>query len=191
MLIIGLGNIGREYENTRHNIGFTIVDYILKHYQVSWNKKTKLPAEIAQLVDNGNKLLLAKPTSYVNLAGKAVHAICSYYNIKPQDIFVFHDDIDLEVGRIKYKFSGGSGGHNGLRSLDQSIGKDYHRIRIGVGRPSCSIDISDYVLATFPKEESLIINSSIEVIITNFNLLVSNKLDEFKIAINQSMTLSK
>lgn len=185
MLIIGLGNIGKDYENTRHNIGFMIVDDLLKHYKISCDKKTKLQAFIAGLAENGNKLLLAKPTTYMNLSGMAVHAICSYYTIKPQDIFVFHDDIDLEIGRIKYKFSGRSGGHNGLKSLDQSIGRDYHRIRVGVGRPSDNIDVSDYVLANFSKEESLIINSSIEIITSNFNLLVSNKLDEFKIAISK------
>ncbi|MFP3034873.1 MAG: aminoacyl-tRNA hydrolase, partial [Candidatus Tisiphia sp.] len=99
---------------------------------------------------------------------------------KSQNIFVVHDDIDLETGRIKYKLAGGSGGHNGLKSLDQCIGNDYHRIRIGVGRPEAYDDVSDYVLASFSKEEYKIIVNSIEVIINNFRLLLSGEMEEFK-----------
>ncbi|WP_341748864.1 aminoacyl-tRNA hydrolase [Candidatus Tisiphia endosymbiont of Sialis lutaria] len=179
VLVVGLGNIGKEYQNTRHNVGFIAVDYLSEYYKISWNTKSKLHAELAQGIVDGQKLLLAKPVTYMNLSGKAVQAICSYYNINPPNIFVLHDDIDLEIGRIKYKLAGGSGGHNGLKSLDQCIGNYYHRIRIGVGRPSAYDDVSDYVLAPFSKEEYKIIISSIDIITNNFHLLLSGKVEEF------------
>ncbi|MCC8371465.1 MAG: aminoacyl-tRNA hydrolase [Rickettsia endosymbiont of Pseudomimeciton antennatum] len=128
---------------------------------------------------DGHKLLLAKPLTYMNLSGKAVQAICSYYNIKTPNIFVVHDDIDLPIGRIKYKLAGSSGGHNGLKSLDQHVGNDYHRIRIGVGRPAAYDDVSDYVLGAFSKEEYKTIISSIAIITNNFHLLLSGKVEEF------------
>ncbi|WP_375359134.1 aminoacyl-tRNA hydrolase [Candidatus Tisiphia endosymbiont of Neophilaenus lineatus] len=180
ILVVGLGNIGKGYQNTRHNVGFIAIDYLSEYYKISWNTKSKFQAELTQGVIDGHKLLLAKPLTYMNLSGKAVQAICSYYNIKPPNIFVLHDDIDLETGRIKYKLAGGSGGHNGLKSLDQCIGNDYHRIRIGVGRPVAKDDISDYVLSAFSKEEYKIIVNSIEVIINNFRLLLLGEMEEFK-----------
>ncbi|MDR0773862.1 MAG: aminoacyl-tRNA hydrolase [Rickettsia sp.] len=180
IVVVGLGNIGKEYQNTRHNVGFTAVEHLSEYYKFSWNTKAKFHVELAQGIIGGHKLLLAKPLTYMNLSGKAVQAICSYYNVKSQNIFVVHDDIDLENGRIKYKLAGGSGGHNGLKSLDQCIGNDYHRIRIGVGRPAAYDDVSDYVLASFSKEEYKIIVNSIEVIINNFRLLLSGEMEEFK-----------
>ncbi|MDR0296782.1 MAG: aminoacyl-tRNA hydrolase [Rickettsia sp.] len=179
ILVVGLGNTGKEYQNTRHNVGFLAVDYLSEYYKISWNTKSKFHAELAQGVIDGHKLLLAKPLTYMNLSGRAVQAICSYYNIKTPNIFVIHDDIDLPIGRIKYKLAGSSGGHNGLKSLDQHVGNDYHRIRIGVGRPATYDDVSDYVLSAFSKEEYKIIISSIEVIINNFHLLLSGKVEEF------------
>ncbi|WP_425363946.1 aminoacyl-tRNA hydrolase [Candidatus Tisiphia endosymbiont of Hybos culiciformis] len=180
ILVVGLGNPGKEYQNTRHNVGFIAIDYLSEYYKISWNTKSKFQAELAQGIIDGHKLLLAKPLTYMNLSGKAVQAICSYYNIKPANIFVLHDDIDLETGRIKYKLAGGSGGHNGLKSLDQCVGNDYHRIRIGVGRPVANGDVSDYVLAAFAKEQYQIVLSSIEVITNNFHLLLSGTVEEFK-----------
>lgn len=180
ILVVGLGNIGKGYQNTRHNVGFIAIDYLSEYYKISWNTKSKFQAELTQGVIDGHKLLLAKPLTYMNFSGKAVQAICSYYNIKSSNIFVLHDDIDLETGRIKYKLAGGSGGHNGLKSLDQCIGNDYHRIRIGVGRPVAKDDVSDYVLSAFSKEEYKIIVNSIEVIINNFCLLLLGEMEEFK-----------
>ncbi|WP_417904919.1 aminoacyl-tRNA hydrolase [Candidatus Tisiphia endosymbiont of Micropterix aruncella] len=180
IVVVGLGNIGKEYQNTRHNVGFTAVERLSEYYKFSWNSKDKFHAELAQGIIGGHKVLLAKPLTYMNLSGKALQAICSYYNVKLQNIFVLHDDIDLETGRIKYKLAGGSGGHNGLKSLDQCIGNDYHRIRIGVGRPAAYDDVSDYVLASFSKEEYKIIVNSIEVIMHNFHLLLSCEMEEFK-----------
>ncbi|MCC8417925.1 MAG: aminoacyl-tRNA hydrolase [Rickettsia endosymbiont of Bryobia graminum] len=179
ILIIGLGNIGKEYQSTRHNIGFMTVDYIADSHQLFWNVKSKLRAEVVQGVIANSKILLAKPQIYMNLSGQSVSSLCSYYNIKSNNVIVIHDDIDLETGRIKYKVGGGSGGHNGLKSIDQHIGNNYQRIRIGVGKPMRN-DVSDYVLSSFKKDEVQVVGNSIEVINENINLLITGKSEEFK-----------
>lgn len=179
-LIVGLGNKGKEYQNTRHNIGFVVADRLSEHYEFVWRKSLKFNAEIADGLIGGNKFLLAKPMTYMNLSGESVQALCAYYRIKPQDIVVVHDDIDLEVGRVKYKFAGGSGGHNGLNSLDRALGKNYHRIRIGVGRPTMPLDVSDYVLGVFSKNEYEIVSNAVEIVIGHFDLLLTGKIEEFQ-----------
>ncbi len=191
MLIVGLGNKGKEYQNTRHNIGFVAVDRLSEQYQFSWHKNIKFKSELAEGVISGNKLLMAKPMTYMNLSGEAVQALCTYYRIKPQDIFVLHDDIDLEVGRIKYKFAGGSGGHNGLNSLDRILGKNYHRIRIGVGRPEAAFDVSDYVLRSFANDEYQIVSESIDVIVKHIPLLLTGKIEEFQMSFPRRREPSK
>ncbi|WP_341764037.1 aminoacyl-tRNA hydrolase [Candidatus Tisiphia endosymbiont of Beris chalybata] len=180
ILVVGLGNIGKEYQNTRHNAGFIAVDFLSHQYNLSWNIKSKFQLELAQWLIDGHKISVAKPLTYMNLSGHSVQMVSSYYNIKAQDIFVLHDDIDLEVGRIKYKLGGGNGGHNGLKSLDQHIGNNYHRIRIGIGRPSCNKNVADYVLAPFSQAESKIIASSIKIITDNFHFVLSKEWEKFK-----------
>jgi PTH1 family peptidyl-tRNA hydrolase len=180
MVIVGLGNKGKEYQNTRHNIGFVAADKISEHYRFICRKNLKFNAEIADGLIEEQKFLLAKPMTYMNLSGEPVQALCSYYRIKTQNIFVLHDDIDLEVGRIKYKFAGGSGGHNGLNSIDRALGKDYHRIRIGVGRPSTNLDVSDYVLNPFSKDEYETVSSSVQTIVNYFHLLPTGHIEEFQ-----------
>ncbi|WP_375326783.1 aminoacyl-tRNA hydrolase [Candidatus Tisiphia endosymbiont of Nemotelus uliginosus] len=178
-LVVGLGNTGIDYQNTRHNAGFSAVDFLSHHYDLPWAIKPKFHSELAQGVIGEHKILVAKPLTYMNLSGIAVQTIRLYYGIKPQDIFVLHDDIDLEVGRIKYKLGGGHGGHNGLKSLDQHIGNNYHRVRIGVGRPLLHQNVANYVLAPFTKEESKIIGRSIKIVIDNFHFLFSQEWEKF------------
>lgn len=180
MLIVGLGNKGKEYQNTRHNIGFVAADRLSEHYKFIYRKNLKFNAEIADGLIMEHKFLLAKPMTYMNLSGESVQALCSYYRVKTQNIFVLHDDIDLEVGRIKYKFAGGSGGHNGLNSLDRALGKNYHRIRIGVGRPKPTLDVSDYVLNPFSENEYEIVSNSVQLIVSYFHLLPTGHIEEFQ-----------
>lgn len=183
ILVVGLGNIGKEYQATRHNAGFMAVEFLASHYHFSWAGKSKSSVkwqvELAQGVIEQHKILLAKPLTYMNLSGQAVLALCSYYDIKLEDVFVVHDDIDLEIGRIKYKLGGGHGGHNGLKSLDQHIGSNYHRIRIGIGRPN-NQNVSDYVLAPFSKEQKQIITNSLQIILDNFPFLLLKEWEKFK-----------
>ena len=116
----------------------------------------------------------------MNRSGECVRSFTDYFKIPRENLLVLHDDIDLEVGRIKYKFAGGSGGHNGLNSIDRALGKDYHRIRIGVGRPRTNFDVSDYVLNPFSKDEYEIVSSSVQTIVSYFHLLPAGHVEEFQ-----------
>ena len=148
-LIVGLGNIGEKYQLTRHNIGFLVIDEMTKNLSTSNVNNTNFQSTLLKSGYN----LFAKPTTYMNNSGVAVHAIKEYYKIDLENIIVIHDDLDLPFGTVKFKIGGGHGGHNGLRSLDSHIGKDYIRVRIGIGKPADKGDVANYVLSNFSKEE--------------------------------------
>ncbi|MCC8467979.1 MAG: aminoacyl-tRNA hydrolase [Rickettsia endosymbiont of Eriopis connexa] len=180
MLVIGLGNPGKEYQYTRHNIGFIAIEKIANQYNSSFSTKKKFNCAIAASSIEKQKIIFIKPTTYMNLSGKSVISVKTYYNIHHAKIFVIHDDIDLETGRIKFKTGRGNGGHNGLKSIDGVIGNNYNRIRIGVGRPQNNQDVADYVLNTFSKPEYETALQAIDRIVNNFDLILDNKLEEFK-----------
>ncbi|WP_218460219.1 aminoacyl-tRNA hydrolase [Rickettsia sp. TH2014] len=180
ILVIGLGNPGKEYQYTRHNIGFIAIEKIANQYNSSFSIKKKFNCEIAETISDGQKIVFIKPTTYMNLSGKSVISVKTYYNIHSAKIFVIHDDIDLETGRIKFKLGGGNGGHSGLKSIDGVIGNNYNRIRIGVGRPQNNQDVADYVLNNFLKSEYATAMQAIDKITDNFDLILENKLEEFK-----------
>lgn len=148
-LIVGLGNIGDKYQLTRHNVGFLVIDEMTKGLATSNINKSNFKADVLKSGYN----LLVKPNTYMNHSGEAVHAIKEYYKIEMEDIIVIHDDLDLPFGTVKYKIGGGHGGHNGLRSIDAHIGKEYIRVRIGIGKPNDKSQVSNYVLSNFSKEE--------------------------------------
>jgi PTH1 family peptidyl-tRNA hydrolase len=148
-LIVGLGNPGDKYHNNRHNIGFLCVDEYLSH---TTHSQISNP-QFKSLTYKTQEAILSQPQTYMNASGESVQAIASYYKIDPEHIVVIHDDLDLGFGVIKFKRGGGHGGHNGLRSIDQHIGRDYLRIRVGIGRPEHKSDVSNYVLRDFSKEE--------------------------------------
>jgi PTH1 family peptidyl-tRNA hydrolase len=152
-LIAGLGNKGKEYENTRHNIGFEFIDYLAAKYKFQVSAKNSL-AQFTQRAIAGQETVIIKPLTYMNLSGDAVKAFVDKYKIKKEDIIVIHDDIDLPVYKIKIKMGGGSGGHNGLKSITERLGSpDYARIRIGTGKPEHKSQTVDYVLGEIGKEE--------------------------------------
>ena len=144
-LIAGLGNIGKEYENTRHNVGFMLIDLILKDGGYSDVSSAKFQGE---LYKNGS-LLLLKPSTYMNSSGKSLKAVNDFY--KPNHIIVIHDDLDIAFGAMRFKNGGSSGGHNGIKSIDSLIGNNYDRVRIGIGRSDRSV--IDYVLGKFDSSE--------------------------------------
>ena len=144
-LIAGLGNIGKEYENTRHNVGFMLIDLILKDGRYSDVSSAKFQGE---LYKNGS-LLLLKPSTYMNSSGKSLKAVNDFY--KPNHIIVIHDDLDIAFGAMRFKNGGSSGGHNGIKSIDSLIGNNYDRVRIGIGRSDKSV--IDYVLGKFDNSE--------------------------------------
>ena len=184
-LIVGLGNPGRDYSDTRHNVGFMTLDALSKEYGLAFQSKPKFNSQLALGENNSETVVLCKPETYMNLSGEAVQPVSAYYKISLDKIIVIHDDIDLHFGKISYKMGGGSGGHNGLKSLDKHLGQNYHRIRIGVGRPEdASYEISNFVLGRFSQEEELVILKNIDLITNKIQLLISGDFEAFKRAIS-------
>ena len=148
-MVVGLGNPGREYADTRHNIGFMVVDELSRRWQLgAW--RSKFGGEIAQ---KGDRVAL-KPLEYMNLSGQAVQRAAAFYQVQPAQVIVIHDDIDLELGRVKVKAGGGHGGHNGLRSISENIGETYLRVRCGIAKPQGGKErVTGHVLGGFSKAE--------------------------------------
>lgn len=152
-LIVGLGNPGREYKETRHNVGFMVVDRLCQKWGVKPNK-LQAKALIAQAMVAEEKIILAKPQTFMNLSGQAVAPLARYYKLELPQVLVIHDDLDLPLGTIRLRPSGGSGGQKGLGSIIQQFGtQDFPRLRIGIGRPPGRMEAADYVLQTFSKGE--------------------------------------
>ena len=157
-LIVGLGNPGKSYSNNRHNIGYKILDNIRESYNFPEFSK-KFNSEFSKTELNKNIFLLLKPTTFMNNSGIALKEIKKFYNIDINNIYVIHDEIDLDQGRVKVKNGGSHNGHNGLKSIDRFIGKNYNRIRVGVSRPSkiyeknIEENISNWVLSDFSPDE--------------------------------------
>lgn len=164
--IIGLGNIGKVYENTRHNLGFISVDYLSKKFNISIDKKRK-KSIYGEGVINGEKISLIKPTTYMNLSGEAIVEIMNWYKIDAKDILVIYDDIDIPLGEVRYKLKGSSGTHNGMRNIIDNIKtEEFARIRIGMeNRCGLPIPLIDYVLQKFSKDELERINKEIMPIV--------------------------
>lgn len=152
VLIVGLGNPGNQYEFTRHNAGFIVIDQIAQHFGFPVFKQ-KGKALISSCDISGVRAVLLKPQTFMNLSGDAVLPVVSFFKISENDIAVIHDDLDLSFGDYRYKFGGGSGGHNGLKSIDSKISNKYWRIRVGIGRPENKSDVVDYVLGKFSKDD--------------------------------------
>ncbi len=161
-IIAGLGNPGREYEKTRHNAGFEVLDRLAAKLEVSnWEKKHKALAGKAMYA--GEKLLLLKPQTYMNLSGESLLSAAAFYRVTPDHILVISDDIDLAEGRLRIRKSGSAGGHNGLKSISQALGtRDYIRLRCGIGRPPGRQDPADFVLSPFSARERADLGAVIE-----------------------------
>jgi len=194
-LIVGLGNPGDEYAATRHNVGFMAVDAIAAHYKLSapalrsskseggWKKKFKS-------LLTGTGFILLKPLTFMNLSGEAVGEAMRFYQLAPEDVIVFHDDLDLLPGQVKIKQGGGSGGHNGLKSLDAHIGPDYWRVRIGIGHP-CRAEaerrrtgvkgdaVTNYVLGNFAKADKKWLEPLFDALAGEFDLLLKGKTTDY------------
>src|SRR6056297_3617388 len=152
LLFAGLGNPGTKYAGNRHNIGFMALDRIAADHGFGpW--KAKFQGEIAEGRLGGEKLLLLKPMTYMNLSGQSVGEAMRFYKLAPGDVTVFHDELDLAPGKVRVKTGGGHAGHNGLRSIHQHIGESYARVRLGIGHPGRKELVSHYVLQDFPKSE--------------------------------------
>lgn len=160
-LIIGLGNPGTGYSGNRHNVGFMVLDSIIADYGFS-KPSLKFSGAVAEGLIGGEKVYAFKPLGYMNISGGPAAEISRFYKIPLKNIIVIHDDLDLQLGKLKVKRGGSSGGHNGLKSLDAHLGADYMRIRIGIGHPGDKDMVSDYVLSDFRKEELSALNNIIQ-----------------------------
>ena len=173
-LIVGLGNPGAEYARTRHNVGFMAVDEIAQHFNFSPYKE-KFSGLIAEGKIGGEKVFILKPQTYMNLSGNSVVKAAFFYKILPDNIIVIHDDIDLQSGQLKAKIGGGSGGHNGLKSIDSQITNNYNRIRIGVGYPKgAKAEVVNHVLSKFSQEEMDLLSEDIDIIVNNIEILIKD-----------------
>ena len=160
-LIVGLGNPGMEYEDTRHNIGFKVVDNIAKEYNIEINRQ-KFKGIYGEGFIDGKKVMLLKPTTYMNLSGESVREVVDFYNLENEEVLVIYDDISLETGSLRIREKGSAGGHNGIKSIIAHLGSDvFPRIKVGVGQPTG--DLVKHVLGRFSKEEIDVLNQSIEV----------------------------
>jgi len=176
-LLVGLGNPGSDYAATRHNMGFQAVDEIVRRFSFSdWKKDCK--GAIARGEIEGEKVVVLKPHTFMNLSGEAVLAAISFFKIKPTDVIVFHDEMALPVGKVKVKTGGSSAGHNGIKNIDSHIGPDYMRVRIGINQDRES-DTKDYVLSKPSKEDQKILADVMEKIAENVPLLLQGDENTF------------
>ena len=183
LLFVGLGNPTPDSENNRHNIGFKIIDTINKKFNL-----TKQKPKFKGLLTTGNitdkKIYAIKPLTFMNNSGICIRELIEYFKIDPQDVIVFHDDLDVEFGKIKAKFGGSSAGHNGITSIDKFIGQDYSRVRIGIGKPKDNIEVGDFVLQNFDEDEIAELEKIKTNISDSISILLEKKLDLFSSTIN-------
>ena len=183
LLFVGLGNPTPDSETNRHNVGFKIIDTINKKFSLSKQKP-----KFKGLLTTGNigdkKVYAIKPLTFMNNSGVCIRELIEYFKIDAEDVIVFHDDLDIEFGKIKAKFGGSSAGHNGIASIDKFIGKDYSRVRIGIGKPKNGIEVADYVLQNFDEDESIGIEKISKDITESISILVEKKLDLFSSSVN-------
>ena len=153
-LFVGLGNPGSQYAHHRHNIGFMAVDSIVRRHSFSAFKKSKFKGEIAEGMLHDEKVICLKPDTYMNLSGESVQAICTFYKIPLKNVIVFHDELDLVAGKMRIKMAGGAAGHNGLKSIDQHMGQNYYRVRLGIGHPGDKERVHGHVLGNFHQDDA-------------------------------------
>lgn len=176
ILFVGLGNPGLQYTNTRHNIGFKVIDKLVDGFGARDISKTSFHGKLFR---SANTLFL-KPTTFMNLSGKSVLPVKQFFKVELENVIVIHDDIDLPFGAVRFKRGGGHGGHNGLKSLDTSITKGYLRVRVGVGKPEHKSQIADYVLHDFADDEMQKLPQLIEHVTKACKMLVDDELNTVK-----------
>ena len=164
VLVVGLGNVGREYDGTRHNIGFEAVDYYAQQQNFpDWVVKKDLKAAVSSQTVAGTRVIMAKPTTFMNLSGEAVQAVAHFYKVSPSDILIVHDELDVDFGKIRTSVDGSAAGHNGIKSVIEHNGDKFGRVRVGIGpkKPE-QIDSADFVLAKLTDKEQKKIPATIK-----------------------------
>lgn len=177
-VIVGLGNPGKKYENTRHNVGFAAIDYIAEKEGININTG-KHKALVGTGYIDGVKVLLVKPQTFMNLSGESLRPIMDFYKLEPEDFLVIFDDIDLDVGRIRVRRKGSAGGHNGMKSIISHLGSmEFPRIKIGVGAKPAGYDLADYVLGHFTRTDQEILEERFEDVYDAAKLIVGDDITE-------------
>ena len=184
LLLVGLGNPNPNNSNNRHNIGFLAIDAINQKFKLSKQKP-----KFKGLLTTGNideqKIYAIKPLTFMNSSGICIKELIDYFKIDVKNVFVFHDDMDINLGKVKAKFGGSSAGHNGIESIDKNIGKNYSRIRVGIGRPKKDSSGADHVLDNFSSDEKVSVEEMTKNITESLSILIRKDLDLFSSKINQ------
>lgn len=162
-LIVGLGNPGSKYHETRHNVGFMLMDAMAKKYGLTFKADKVFEAEVADTFIDGEKIYFVKPTTFMNESGRAVHALLSYYGLSARDVLVVYDDLDMATGKIRFRQKGSAGGHNGIKSIIHHLGtQEFDRIKIGIGRPVAGRTVINHVLTRFEGNDKIAIDLALE-----------------------------
>jgi len=184
LLLVGLGNPSPNNSNNRHNVGFLVIDKINTKFKLS-KQKPKFKGLLTTGNINEQKVFAIKPLTFMNNSGICIKELIEYFKIDVKDVFVFHDDMDIDIGKVKAKIGGSSAGHNGIDSIDKNIGKNYPRIRIGIGRPKKDSTGIDHVLDNFSDDEKQNVEKVTNNIIKSLSILINKDLDLFSSKINQ------
>ena len=184
LLFVGLGNPNPNNLNNRHNVGFFVIDAINQKFKLS-KQKPKFKGLLTTGKIDEQKVYAIKPLTFMNSSGVCIKELIEYFKINVKDVFVFHDDMDIDLGKVKVKFGGNSAGHNGIDSIDKNIGKNYSRVRIGIGRPIKNSEGADHVLENFSIDEKDGVEEVTKNIIESLSILINKDLDLFSSKINQ------
>ena len=183
ILLVGLGNPTPDSQDNRHNIGFKIIDAINQKFGLS-KQKPKFKGLLTTGNISNKKVYAIKPLTFMNNSGICIRELIEYFKIDVEDVIVFHDDLDVDFTKIKTKFGGSSAGHNGIESIDKFIGKEYARVRVGIGKPQKKVEVSDFVLTNFSEEEKVDLEKVVKNIINAMPILIDKKLDLFSSTVN-------
>ncbi len=184
LLLVGLGNPDPNNSNNRHNVGFSVIDAINEKFKLS-KQKPKFKGLLTTGKIEEEKVFAIKPLTFMNSSGICIKELVEYFKIDAKDVFVFHDDMDIDIGKVKAKFGGGNAGHNGIDSIDKNIGRNYSRIRIGIGRPENNSTGAEHVLNNFSSEEKQSVDEVTSNIINSISILIKKDLDLFSSKVNQ------
>ena len=185
-VIAGLGNPGSKYRNTRHNIGFALVDQLAAKYGATWKHEARFEAEVAVIQHGERKLMLLKPQTFMNASGRSLGTVLRYRKQSTDSMLVIYDDLTLDLGRIKLSVSGSAGGHNGIADILTQVGAGFARFRVGIGaKPHKEMDLSDYVLSKFSKDEQSILTDRSPIFLDHLHLILNQGIESSMNTINQ------
>ena len=175
-MIVGLGNPGSKYDKTKHNIGFMAVDRFVNNIDINFTEDKNFKALIGSSFINGEKIYFVKPTTFMNNSGIAIKALLTYYNISIDDLLVIYDDLDMEVGKIRFRQKGSAGGHNGIKSIIAHLGsQEFDRIKIGIGRPKQGMTVINHVLGKFDKDDDITIDNTLDKVVNAIDFYLQEK----------------